>query len=402
MAVLPDGRVLVTQQDGQVKIIKADRMLSTNFYTVQNVDTFFERGCLGITTDPNFTSNHFVYIYFTRQNGTTSHNRILRVTEADDAAVAGSERVIFDLPNVPGSTKWHMGGALHFGTDGKLYVAVGNHEDNPQPPSTSNSQNLSNPFGKILRINADGTIPSDNPFFNTAGAFQAIYCLGLRNPFTFAIQPGTGLMFINDVGQGSFEEIDSGQRGGNYGGPAVEGNGSDSRFINPAFAYSHSVGCAITGGVFYNPSSAQFPASFVGKYLFADFCAGTIRVLDPANNSASSFVTGISFPVNIDIAPDGSLYYLARNQQTGTPNPGGGTVGKITFTGSQAPRITRHPESQTIFLGDPVTFTVAADGATGFQWQRNGSNISGATSSSFTIASTALSDNGARFRAIAR
>src|SRR5262249_19165541 len=85
-----------------------------------------------------------------------------------------------------------------------------------------------------------------------------------------------------------------------------------------------------------------------------------------------------------------------------TPNPGGGTVGKITFTGSQAPRITRHPESQTIFLGDPVTFTVAADGATGFQWQRNGSNISGATSSSFTIASTALSDNGARFRAIAR
>jgi glucose/arabinose dehydrogenase len=400
MAVTPDGRVLVTQQNGEVRIIKNDVLLPTPFYTV-DADFTFERGLLGVVTDPGFATNHWVYLYFTARTP-APHNRILRVTEANDTVVSGSEQVILDLPNVPSGTKWHMGGALRFGTDGKLYVAVGNHEDDPQPVASSNSQKLTNPFGKILRINPDGTVPSDNPFFNTTGAYRAIWSYGFRNPFTFAIQPGTGIMFVNDVGQGSWEEVNRGQRGGNYGWPAVEGSGSDTRYLNPAHAYSHSDGCAVTGGAFYNPTSPQFPASYVGKFLFADFCRGWIRLLDPANNAVTPFVTGISFPVNLEVAANGSLYYLARNQATGTPNPGGGTVSKITFTGSQAPRITLHPESQTIFLGDPVTFTVAADGATGFQWQRNGQDIAGATSPTYTIATTMLSDDGARFRALAR
>jgi glucose/arabinose dehydrogenase len=219
MAVMPDGRVLVTQQNGQVRIIKNDVLLPAPFYTV-DTDSTFERGLLGVVTDPGFASNHWVYLYFTARTP-APHNRILRVTEAGDTVVPGSERVILDLPDLPSGTKWHMGGALRFGPDGKLYVAVGNHEDDPRPVADSNSQKLSNPFGKILRINPDGTVPADNPFFNTAGAYRAIWSYGLRNPFTFAIQPGSGTMFVNDVGQGSWEEVNRGQRGGNYGWPAA-------------------------------------------------------------------------------------------------------------------------------------------------------------------------------------
>ncbi|APV50036.1 hypothetical protein BWI17_10280 [Betaproteobacteria bacterium GR16-43] len=402
LTALPDGRVLAMQQNGIIRIVKGDVLLAANFWGVPNVDSTNERGCLGIVPDPQFATNKFIYIYCTITNGTASNNRIIRVTEANDTIVANSQVTIFQLPNVPSATRWHMGGALRFGIDGKLYVAVGNHEDNPQPPATANSQNLASAFGKILRINKDGTIPSDNPYVGVAGAYTAIWNLGHRNPFSFDIQPVTGRLFSGDVGQGTWEEVNDGTRGGNYGWPEFEGPENDSRFSPPFYAYNHSTGgCAITGVAFYNPVTAQFPSSYTGKFLFQDFCQGNIRTLDPANAAVANFVGGISFPTNLALANDGSLYYMARNQQTGNPNPGGGTLSKITYTGSQAPRITVNPQSQTIVLGSPVTFTVAADGATSYQWQRNGTNISGATATSYTIASTVTGDNGALFRAAA-
>jgi glucose/arabinose dehydrogenase len=403
MAVMPDGRVLVVQQNGVVRMIKNDVMLTTPFYSAPNVDSSNERGCLGAVPDPAFASNRYVYIYCTTRVGTVARNRVLRVTEANDVVVAGSERVIFELPDVPTATKWHMGGAMRFGTDGKLYVAVGNHEDSPQPVATATSQNLASAFGKVLRINADGTIPSDNPFFTTpSNAYKAVWALGFRNPFVLDIQPGTGLTYIGDVGQGSWEEVNRGQPGGNYGWPAVEGSSSNTSYLNPVYAYAHSVGCSITGTAFYNPTTPQFGTSYVGQFFFADFCNGSIRYFNPATpNTVTVFASGIGNPTNIGIAPSGAMYYLARNQATGTPAPGAGTVGKITYTGSQAPRITQHPQSQTVYVGTAATFSAAADGATGFQWQRNGANISGATGGSYTLATTTVSDTGARFRAVA-
>ncbi len=403
MAVMPDGRVLVVQQNGVVRIIKNDVMLATPFFTAPNVDSSNERGCLGAVPDPAFANNRFVYLYCTTRVGTVARNRVLRVTEANDVVVAGSERVIFELPDVPSATKWHMGGAMRFGTDGKLYVAVGNHEDSPQPVASSTSQNLASAFGKILRINADGTVPSDNPFFTTpSNAYKAVWALGFRNPFVLDIQPGTGLTYIGDVGQGSWEEVNRGQAGGNYGWPAVEGSSSNTNYLNPVYAYSHSEGCSITGTAFYNPTTAQFGASYVGRFFFADFCNGAIKYFNPSTpNTVTTFASGIGNPTNIGVAPSGAMYYLARNQATGTPSPGAGTVGKITFTGSQAPRITQQPQSQTVYVGTAATFAAAADGATGFQWQRNGANISGATSGSYTLATTTVNDTGARFRAVA-
>lgn len=403
MTVLPDGRVLAVQQNGVVRIIKGDALLPDNFYAVQNVDSYAERGCLGITSDPNFAANHFLYIYCTLKNGTRSFNRILRVTEANDRAVAGSEHVVLTLPDVPSGVRWHMGGALHFGVDGKLYVAVGGHEETWVPPATSHSQNLANPFGKILRINADGSIPDDNPYVDTPGAYRANFNLGLRNPFAFDIQPGTDLMYINDVGAAEWEEINKGMPDTNYGWPGAEGKSNNSRYTNPVYAYSHRDGCAITGGAFYNPPTQQFPASYAGKYFFADFCAGTIRFIDPAATAtANGFATDIDHPVNLAVSPDGSLYYLARNQSADVAGASVGTVGKISFTNIKTPRITVQPQTQTIFVGEPVTFTVKADDATAIQWQRNGVDIPGATSTSYAIPAVTQADNQISFTAVAR
>jgi glucose/arabinose dehydrogenase len=403
MSVLPDGRVLVVQQDGVIRMIKNDALLATAFHTVANVDASNERGCLGVVPDRAFASNKFVYLYCTIKVGADARNRVLRVTEANDRVVAGSEQVVFELPNVPSATKWHMGGAMRFGADGKLYIAVGNHEDNQvSPPSASNSQKVSSAFGKILRINVDGTVPTDNPFFNTAGAYRAVWALGLRNPFVLDIQPGTGLIVTGDVGQGTWEEINRVTAGANFGWPAAEGNTTQAGYTNPLHAYQHQNGyCAISGTQFYNPATNQFPTSYVGKLFFADFCKGDIRTIDPANPAtATVFATGITNPTNIGLSPTGSLYYLDRNQATGVPTPGAAKVGKISYTGQQVPNIAQQPQNQTVYVGTAATFSVLADGATGYQWQRNGSNIAGATGSSYTLASTVIGDTGAQFRVI--
>jgi len=393
MDFAPDGRLLVCFQSGTLRVIKNGSLLATPFLT-RTVDSSGERGLLGIAFDPNFSVNHFVYIYYTVP-GSPAHNRVSRVTangDVEQQPAGSSEVVLLDLENLSSATN-HNGGAIHFGPDGKLYVAVG---ENANP---ANSQTLNNRLGKILRINSDGSIPSDNPFFTMAtGLNRSIWALGLRNPFTFAFQPGTTRMIINDVGQSAWEEIDDGIAGSNYGWNICEGACSppNPNFRDPIFQYGHgtssTTGCAIVGGDFYNPVTVQFPASFVGKYFFADLCTGWVRLFDPSNNTASDFASGISTPVDLKVGPNGSLYYLAR---------GSSAVFRIQFNGT-APSITTHPSNQTVTEGQPATFNVAASGTAplGYQWQRNMANIGGATSSSYMLASTSMSDNGAKFRCV--
>jgi glucose/arabinose dehydrogenase len=310
MAFAPDGRLFVCLQNGQLRIIKNGVLLATPFVSL-SVDSSGERGLLGVTFDPNFSSNQFVYVYHTTITAPI-HNQISRFTANGDVAVSGSETVLVDLDNLSSATN-HNGGAIHFGPDGKLYAGVGENAN------SANSQTLSNRLGKILRYNADGTIPTDNPFFNTAaGANRAIWALGLRNPFTFAFQPGTGRFFINDVGQSTWEEINDGIAGSNYGWPTCEGvcSPSNANFRDPLFQYGHgtssTTGCAIVGAAFYNPPVNQFPVSYLGKYFFADLCSGWIRLFDPSTGTASSFASGISAPVDLQVGPDGCLYYLAQ------------------------------------------------------------------------------------------
>src|SRR5439155_1720559 len=346
MDFAPDGRLFVCLQGGNLRVIKNGGLLATPFLTL-TVDSSGERGLLGVTFDPNFASNNFVYVYYTVP-GSPAHNRVSRFTANGDVALGGSELVLLNLDNLSSATN-HNGGAIHFGPDGKLYIAVGENANG------NNSQTLANLLGKILRINSDGSTPTDNPFFNTSGARKEIWALGLRNPFTFAFQPGTTRMFINDVGQNTWEEIDDGVAGSNYGWGICEGVCSppNANFRDPLFQYSHGgIWCAIVGGAFYNPPVVQFPTSYVGKYFFADLCGGWIRVFDPAHNTASDFASGISAPVDLKVAADGTLYYLSI---------GSGAVFQIQATASLASlRIDNvNPQAGRTSGGQQITLTGA-------------------------------------------
>ena len=383
MQFAPDGRLFICQQGGKLRVVQDGKLLTTPFLTVP-VDATGERGLLGVAFDPAFAYNKYVYVYYTAKSPTI-HNRVSRFTANGNVAVAGSEKILLELDPLSAATN-HNGGAIHFGNDGKLYVAVGDNA------TASNAQSFSNPFGKILRINRDGTVPGDNPFLaRTTGVDRAIWALGLRNPFTTAIQRSSGRLFINDVGYNRFEEINAGRSGANYGWPNVEGPSTNPAYVNPVYAYGHSGAvCAITGGTFYEPDVVSFPSWNFGQYFFADYCAGWIRRYHPANDTVTDFATGLAGPVDLKVGPDGALYYLAR---------GGGHVGRISHSLAQPPVIGLQPSSRTIGVGQSVTFTVGASGSAplSFQWRRNGTAISGATSASYTRNNVQLVDNGAYF-----
>ncbi|KAB2674164.1 MAG: glucose dehydrogenase [Verrucomicrobia bacterium] len=394
IAVAPDGRVFVGERIGRLRIFKNDQLLPTPFVTL-NVESAGERGLVGVALDPNFASNQYVYVYYTATTPTI-HNRISRFTAGGDVAVPGSEVVLMDLDDLVADQ--HNGGTLRFGSDGMLYVASGDNYYSP------NAQSLQTVKGKILRIRPDGTIPSDNPFYlATTGINRAIWALGLRNPYTFDIQPGTGRMFVNDVGDIKWEEINEGMAGANFGWPETEGPTADPRFEAPLLAYGHgpgdTSGCAVTGGAFYNPANPQFPASYLGKYLFIDYCNGWIRMLDPGDNSVVPFATGIGVPntVQVAIAPDGALYYLTVADAQAV-----GGMFKITYTGSLAPQIGTQPVGKTVTVGNAASFSVTAYGSPtlGFQWQSGGLNIPGATSATYTTPPTTLADNGSQYRCV--
>jgi glucose/arabinose dehydrogenase len=322
MAFAPDGRLFVCLQGGQVRVIQNGSLLPTPFLSL-SVDSRGERGLLGIAFDPNFDVNHHVYVYYTVP-GTPPHNRVSRFTANGNTAPPGSEVAILELESLSLAQN-HNGGAIHFGPDGKLYVAVGENANG------ANSQTLSNRLGKILRINPDGSIPGDNPFVGIApGVNQSIWAIGLRNPFTFAFHPATGRMFINDVGSVLFEEINDGAAGANYGWPQTEGPTQNPAFVSPLYAYGHGAGpmtgCAITGGAFYVPPTPNFPAHYLEQYFFADVCSGWINRVNPSTGVATTFAAAIDGPVDLHVGPDGALYYLARS--TGA----NGFVGRITST----------------------------------------------------------------------
>lgn len=313
MAFAPDGRIFALEQGGAVRVVKAGAVLATPFITLP-VDSTQERGLVGITFDPNFPTDPYVYLNYTATTPDI-HNRISRFTVsnngAGDTAVEGSEVPVLDLPAQ--TTSSHIAGALHFGSDGYLYTSVGDNT------VSANAQSLDNPFGKILRIAKDGTIPV-NPFdAQTTGINKAIWAMGLRNPYTFAFQPGTGLMYINDVGERTWEEIDQGIAGANYGWPTYEGSsGGATGFTDPIYQYGHEgTGCtgSIVGASFYNPVTNQFGAQYTGKYFFTDYCKGWIKYLDPATATVSDFSTGIVRASDMQAGPDGFLYYLDRSPQ---------------------------------------------------------------------------------------
>jgi glucose/arabinose dehydrogenase len=388
MAFAPDGRIFVAQQAGALRVIKNNSLLPTPFISL-TVSATGERGLLGIALDPDFQSNNYIYLYYTVP-GSPPHNRISRFTANGDVVSPGSESIVLELDPLSSATN-HNGGAMHFGKDGQLYVAVGENA------TSSHAQNLDTYHGKLLRINKDGSVPSGNPFTSGSDQRRRVWAYGLRNPYTFSIHPTTGRILVNDVGQNTWEEINDATTGGkNFGWPTTEGMFNQStypNFANPIYVYEHGSGdgkgCAIVGGTFFSPTTTNYPATYVDRYFFQELCNDWINTLDltaaPVRSSFATAVSGDGLAITTGI--DGNLYYLSRTNDA---------LYKIVYNNTTAPFITNQPVDLTIGEGQPATFSVTALGSTplSYQWKKNGVNIPGAVNATLTFASASLADNG--------
>ncbi|MFN0033828.1 MAG: PQQ-dependent sugar dehydrogenase [Saprospiraceae bacterium] len=404
MAFDHHGNLYLAQKDGRVLLLTEGGELLPDPVLTLAVDDFNERGLAGIALHPDFDNQPWLYLYYTVRD--SNLNRVSRVRINGNLAVPGSEQQLFNCDKLTSGI--HNGGAMAFGLDGKLYVGTGDGG------KSSNAQNTSITLGKILRLNDDGSIPNDNPFYLfSSGSARAIFAYGVRNPFGMSIQPGTGRVFVSDVGQGAFEEVNEIFAGRNYGWSQVEGPIANQtpppNYQDPFFAYAHAEGCAIVGAAFYNPENTTFPTDYVGKFFFADYCNGIVRLLDPATATATdTFATGLKQPVAFAVNPHtGDLFYLMRSgigggsvdDNTATTD---GTLWRVLYTGSGTPFVSVPPQDVLLPVGETVLFEIQILGTPPFQlqWQRGGLDIAGATEPTLEIANVQLSDNGAGFRCI--
>jgi glucose/arabinose dehydrogenase len=389
MAFAPDGRIFVAEQAGKLRVIKNSTLLPTAFVQL-SVNFSGERGLIGIALDPDFSTNNYVYLYYTVPTAPI-HNRISRFTANGDVVLPASESIVLDLDPLSAATN-HNGGAMHFGKDGKLYVAIGENAN------SANAQNLDTYHGKVLRINKDGSVPDGNPYPTGSAQRRRVWAHGLRNPYTFSVHPESGRILVNDVGQVTWEEINDATTGGqNFGWPATEGTFNPAtypNFTNPIYAYPHGSGdgkgCAITGGTFFYPTVTNYPSTYWGKYFFQDLCNQWINTLDLSANPAVRFPYATTTGGNnlaLAVGTDGNLYYLSRSSSA---------LYKVIYNKTTTPFITSHPASLTVAEGEAAFFTVSALGTTPFtyQWQKDGVNIPGETNPVLTLNNVAPADGG--------
>jgi glucose/arabinose dehydrogenase len=280
------GRFFVVQQAGTIRIALNGSLFATPFLDITSkVDFGGEKGLLGLTFHPQFTQNHLFYIHYDRLSGAQMQSVIAeyQVSASDpNQANPGSERILFTV-NQPFPN--HKGGQIAFGPDGFLYIGFGDGGSGGDP--LGNGQNLQTLLGKMLRIDVDHTsaglqyaIPPTNPFVG-GGGLPEIWAYGLRNPWRFSFERGSGRLFCGDVGQDKYEEIDILQSGGNFGWNIMEGmhcynpaSGCNmSGLTLPIAEYSHTEGDAVIGGYVYKGSAIP---SLAGAYIFSDNGSGTI------------------------------------------------------------------------------------------------------------------------------
>ncbi len=389
VAFTPDGRTLIAEKDGVVRIIDASgTLLPTPFITLDDVNAAEDRGLIGIAVDPAFATNGYVYLAYTYEVDPSQPNgytfdpslpactsgspvpfdpncydiakktaRVVRVTATGDIAPLSSKLTILGsvagTPSQPSCADYpgvddciasdsgsHSIGGIRFGADGKLYVATGDGAGFFAPDTHAfRAQDLDHLSGKILRINTDGTGPSDNPFFtgNANDNRSKVYAYGMRNPYRFNFQPGTNALFGGNVGWYQYEQVNRIEPGDNFGWPCYEGgivasNGYENLsgcpltaaqqadFASPYYVYAHDSNGqgAVTGGAF--ATDPGYPASILGKYVFGDYIFKEINYFDASAPGpiAASGVTNLAtedanesiLPVEFVTGPDGLVYYL--------------------------------------------------------------------------------------------
>lgn len=366
IAFRSDGMMIVLQKQGQMLIgdPEAVPVVLVPYMPITDIDGGGERGLIDITFDPDFESNGYFYLYYT--HASSGRFRIARFNDLGLTGDLASETLIWQ-DNEPFSECCHYGGGLDFGPDGKLYVTTGEEFDAPQ------AQDLTRAGGKVIRINADGSIPPDNPFADgPGGALDEIWSYGLRNPFRARWDVPTNRFIIAEVGGNNqataHEDIHVAAPGKNFGWPLCEGPCDDIDFPlcdcrlhdDPLWTYAHNgQGASVTGGVVYR--GAQFPTPYVGAYFYGDYVRQWIRYL--TFDSSGTLVTGdfefepsAGSVVAIETGPDGSLYYV---------NISSAEIRRFVFDdGNQAPVIT---EAMADVTDGPaplaVNFTGDADDA---------------------------------------
>jgi glucose/arabinose dehydrogenase len=300
---LPDGRILIVEKAGAVKIVRNADPVSTPV-TIGVIAVAADRELGAVELDPDFAENGHIYVAYATKD---YHDRLSRFTIVDDTLDLSSELVLLDEA---GSGPMHHGNTVLFGSDGKLYWAFGDNGLN------SNGQNLSTVYGKILRLNPDGTIPEDNPFYNTPDARKEIYAYGLRNPFRMTFAPN-GSLLVGDVGDRTWEELNNVVAGGNYGWPSAEGACADCGYANPIYTYPHtpppSRAGSITTVTVY--TGTALPERYQNKVFISDYTLRWTKMLtlDPTYSNVleeEMLDTEAGTTVQLLEGPDGNLYQL--------------------------------------------------------------------------------------------
>jgi glucose/arabinose dehydrogenase len=286
-----NDRIFVTEKDGLIKVIQNNTLLESPLATLSGADVF-DGGLLGIALHPNFSTNHYMYVFLTYEEDDNLWNKILRITESDNK-LQNAETI---LDKIPGSS-FTNGGFIKFGPDEKLYVGTGTVSNASHLP-----QDLNSLSGKILRLNDDGTIPNDNPFSNSH-----VYSLGHRNPQGMTWDDD-GNLFVAEFGPEKNDEINLIQAGKNYGWPEEQCSG-DKDFEDALLCYDPSIE---PGGIlFYSGGSLDFESSFI----MASMRAANLYQLDfeEGLSSQKSILSGIGRVRDVVQGPDGSLYVITSN-----------------------------------------------------------------------------------------
>ncbi|NUM46821.1 MAG: PQQ-dependent sugar dehydrogenase [Anaerolineales bacterium] len=318
------GRLFILEEEGVIRVMQNETLLAEPFFdlrdrVIQETENY-EQGLLGLAFHPNFAENGYFYVFYVDYQ----ENSVISRFQTLPGGQAGDPNSEFRLLGILKPGPRHYGGSLGFGPDGYLYVSIG--DGDLRQKTLGHAQSLDELFGKILRLDVDHgnpyAIPADNPFVEAYGRDE-IYLYGLRNPWKFSFDPATGDLYIGDVGQNDWEEINflaAGDPAGvNYGWDVREGpedfsgyRGApvlDPNFVEPIFYYHHKpLSCSVTGGAVYH--GENFP-EMQGKYILGDFCSGYIWSLE--RQADGTWDETLLFDTNFQIAAfgtgaDGELY----------------------------------------------------------------------------------------------
>jgi glucose/arabinose dehydrogenase len=338
-AVPPDNskRMFILERAGLIRIADADGTLHpTPLLDVSsNTSLSTEEGLLGLAFDPNFKQNGYMYIDYTALDATVE---VIRYTVSSDHPDQVDPSTAETVLSIPKRSKFHNGGTLMFGPDGYLYISVGDDE------ASDESQKLTSLYGKILRIDVESpqqpyAIPPTNPFVNQPSARGEIWSYGFRNPWRFSFDRATGDLWIADVGDAKWEEVDmqpAGSKGGeDYGWPYFEGaeceqpaHCQDPGLVSPLVTYGHNMTCAVMGGYVYRGPSVP---AFTGSYLFGDLCTGGVFTMVGNQQQGWTRVELGFNPIKIDSFaedPAGDVYVVDMQ---------GGVIYRITDGSVPAP-----------------------------------------------------------------